>query len=51
MIILILEKKSFEFLFNKKLLAKNQNNKTIKMLYSSYLLIEYDLNNFNFSLR
>lgn len=48
MIILILEKKAFEFLFNKKLLAKNQNqnNKTIKMLYSSYLLIEYDLNNF-----
>ena len=46
MIILILEKKAFEFLFNKKFLAKNQNNKTIKMLYSSYLLIEYDLNNF-----
>lgn len=46
MIILILEKKAFEFLFNKIFLAKNQNNKTIKMLYSSYLLIEYDLNNF-----
>ena len=27
MIILILEKKAFEFLFNKKFLAKNQNNK------------------------